>query len=643
VLAISRKFRGVRAWLLRRRAGLVLLPWLAVAINAVLAKYNQLIMQAVSDSLVGAPPFSIRNHIYQFRYDLFLGFIVVPFVLIQLLRWLGWRWVLLVSSVAAMSWQIVMSAEMATYAMANNYATFRTMVMALVWAVQHPKNQFLTLMLYDKIYAIGGMALVAMLIALVYAIPLNRKLWWSRAGLAICAISAVTGVTAATANSHGPESSIYTDVASSLMEHSDATLMKMTVPQLLAEYRADSGASEEVRANSPFAGKAQGYNVILLVMESISAEVFDPSRDSLVDMPNVRRLRESAFVSRAHFTSYPLTNRASFGIFTSIYSESAVGIAVGDRGVKLPGLIRSLDNAGYTTGYFGYIWRDEEERDDSMMDALGFDRIEDPQAKADELPAAELMFGGPVLQAAAKDHEALVLLRKSIKEWTSKKQKFAAAFFPEVGHDPWRNITKNENPSVQEMGHALAVYQDSFVGEVIDELKRDGALENTIILVTADHGQRTVQDDDGNESLISKGKVDERTMRVPMLMYVPKVLSKTVELPGPTSHIDIAPTLLSLLGVESSDHMQQGTVMWNADIAHRRLFLPMKVFGANGYYENGTFYTANQGGVYRTMKLPFTSNALPYDSDEVKKVRAVIARHSALQAAVIDHLANEKP
>ena len=639
---LRRQLRGTFAWLMRRRAGLVLLPWLAVAAMAVQGKYNQILTQAVSDSLVGAPPYALRHHVYRFRFDLFIGFVIVPLALIAVLRFVRWRWLLLASSIAAMLCQIVLSAETATYAMANSYATFRTMVMAFIWAVQHPKNQFLTLMLFDKIYAVGGIALVAMLIAMVYAVPANRKLWWSRAGLALTIVGALICAIAAPAKSHGSQSSIYQEIAESLVEHNDSELMKKSVPELLALYRKDSRLPDEP-AGSAFAGRAKDYNIIFFVMESMSAEICDLSRDSLDDMPNARRLRHNAFVSRAHFTSYPLTNRASFGIFTSLYAESAVGIAVGDRGVKLPGMIRDLDEAGYTTGYFGYIWRDEEERDDSMMDALGFDRIEDPQAKAPELPAAELMFGGPVLQAAAKDHEALVMLRQSIREWTQKKQKFAAAFFPEVGHDPWRNVTKKENPSVFELGHALAVYQDAFLAEIIDELKADGALDHTIIVVTADHGQRTTQDEDGNETLISKGKIDDRTMRVPLMIYVPQVVTKTIQLPGPTSHIDLAPTVLSLLGVPNTGKLQQGTVMWNTEIARRRLFLPMKVFGANGYYENGVFYTANQGGVYRTSKLPFTSNALPYDSDEVKQVREIVKRHSDLQAALIEHLANGKP
>lgn len=637
MLAIHRKFRGLKAWLLRRRAGLVLLPWLAVAAIALQAKYNQIVMQSVSDTLMGAPPFSIWNHIYEFRFDLIIGFILVPLIVVQFLRWLNWRWVLLGTSLGAMTWQILMSAEMATFAMANNYATFRTMVMAFIWAVKHPKNQFLTLMLYDKIYALGGMALVALLIALVYLVPMRRKIWWSRAGLAMLAASFVTCLAAAPARSHGPQSSIYKDVAESLVEHNDSELMEKSVPELLAAYREEANAP--VDDKGAYEGKARGYNVVLFVMESISAQVDDPSRDSLDDMPNLRELRKSAFVSREHFTSYPLTNRASFGIFTSLYAESAVGMAVGDRGVQLPGMVRDLNDAGYHTGYFGYVWRDEEERDDSMFDALGFEKISDPQEKADELPAAELMFGGPVLEAAAKDHLALVAMRQSIKEWTSKKEKFAAAFFPEMGHDPWRNVTKNENASVLEKGHALAVYQDAFLGEIVEELKRDGALGNTIIVVTADHGQRTIENEDGEEMLISKGKIDDRTMRVPMLIYVPKVLGKTVALQGPTSHIDVAPTLLSLLGIKTGRELEQGAAMWSSEIATRKLFLPMKVFGASGYYENGTFYSANQSGVYRSNKLAFTDSPLPYNGDEAKQVRAIVKRHSAMQAAIIDHLA----
>jgi arylsulfatase A-like enzyme len=532
-----------------------------------------------------------------------------------------------------------MSAEMATYAMANSYATFRTMLMGLTWAVRHPNNQFLTLPLFDKINVFGWIAVVALTVALVYLVPAHRKVWWSRFALVVCVVGVFAGIGSALApEEEGPLTSIHRDVAIGLLDPTGTDLMSKSVPELLEAYRQDAWMNRLQGGASQFEGKARGYNLVMIVLESTSAEVFDPSRDSLADMPNVRRLRETAFVSREHFTAYPLTNRASFAVFTSLYAESAVGLAVGDRDIKLPSMIRDLDNAGYRTGYYGFVWRDEDERDDSMLDAVGFEKIEDPLKNAPELPSAELMFGGPVMQTAAVDHKALVAMRQDVRSWTSQKKKFAAAFFPEMGHDPWRNVTKHENASVREMGHALAVYQDAFVGEVIDELQRDHALDHTIIVVTADHGQRVVANDNGDEVLISHGKLDERTMRVPLLIYVPKVLRKTVALPGPTSHIDIAPTLLSLLGVRHDSQMEQGTEMWNPEIAKRRLFLPMKVFGASGYYENGIFYSSSQGMVYRTNSFPFLSAALPYNSDEARTARELVERHSDIQSALLKHL-----
>src|SRR5262249_794816 len=162
-----------------------------------------------------------------------------------------------------------------------------------------------------------------------------RKQWWSRVALVIGAVGALACVASALApDEEGPLTSIYSDVALGLVEPTDSDLMSKSIPELLEAYREDAWVNRLQGGASQFEGKAGGYNLVMIVVESTSAEVFDPSRDSLADMPNVRRLRETAFVSREHFTAYPLTNRASFAVFTSLYAESAVGLAVGDRDIK---------------------------------------------------------------------------------------------------------------------------------------------------------------------------------------------------------------------------------------------------------------------------------------------------------------------
>ena len=70
----------------------------------------------------------------------------------------------------------------------------------------------------------------------------------------------------------------------------------------------------------------------------------------------------------------------------------------------------------------------------------------------------------------------------------------------------------------------MAVLQDAWLGQLLDELQRDGALENTIIVLTADHGMRFLDSHDGEAvPLLPNGKVQDITMRVPMLIYVPGV------------------------------------------------------------------------------------------------------------------------
>jgi arylsulfatase A-like enzyme len=104
--------------------------------------------------------------------------------------------------------------------------------------------------------------------------------------------------------------------------------------------------------------------------------------------------------------------------------------------------------------------------------------------------------------------------------------------------------------SLLQRGHALAVYQDAWLGELLDELQRDGALDNTIILFTSDHGMRwTPGDQEGQVVLVSEGRLEDIELRVPMLMYVPGVLQHATIIDSPTSHIDITPTLLDLLGI----------------------------------------------------------------------------------------------
>jgi hypothetical protein len=129
-------------------------------------------------------------------------------------------------------------------------------------------------------------------------------------------------------------------------------------------------------------------------------------------------------------------------------------------------------------------------------------------------------------------------------------------------------------------------------------------------------------------------------MRVPMLVYVPAVLEHPVTLDWPTSHLDITPTILDLLGVTAGRELEQGAAIWDPRIAKRRLFLSMDVFGATGFFDGGSYYMRNGANVvFKSSTLLFADrNVLAFGGKEAADVRYNLAKQDSLQHALLQHL-----
>ena len=95
-------------------------------------------------------------------------------------------------------------------------------------------------------------------------------------------------------------------------------------------------------------------------------------------------------------------------------------------------------------------------------------------------------------------------------------------------------------------------YLDARVGELLDALERTGRAEETIVVFTADHGEML-----GERGLWYKMSFFEGSVRVPLLVRRPGHRAGWV--PGPVSHLDLAPTLLDLAGVGEGEAPRAGT------------------------------------------------------------------------------------
>lgn len=114
----------------------------------------------------------------------------------------------------------------------------------------------------------------------------------------------------------------------------------------------------------------------------------------------------------------------------------------------------------------------------------------------------------------------------------------------------FRDLTDAEKQGITAAYYTSAAFLDRNVGKVLDALKKAGLEENTIVVLTGDHGYML-----GHHGRFEKHCCYEPAVRAPLLVRLPGVTK-----PGSTSalteFIDVAPTLLEACGVKVPDSVQ---------------------------------------------------------------------------------------
>ena len=88
-------------------------------------------------------------------------------------------------------------------------------------------------------------------------------------------------------------------------------------------------------------------------------------------------------------------------------------------------------------------------------------------------------------------------------------------------------------------------FDDSVVGRIINDIKDAGQMDNTVIVITGDHGEEFFESGYyGHNTTFSSWQA-----QVPFILYVPGL--KPHKIDRLTSHLDLAPTMLSLIGIST--------------------------------------------------------------------------------------------
>lgn len=131
----------------------------------------------------------------------------------------------------------------------------------------------------------------------------------------------------------------------------------------------------------------------------------------------------------------------------------------------------------------------------------------------------------------------------------------------------------------------LVTLLDDCVGRLIDELKRQGIYEDTLLIFTSDHGEML-----GSHRLYQKMCMYEESARVPLFMKFPSSEGLSgVRLEDPVSSVDVLPTLSDYLNLEGNPHFSGRSLMallqGDRGGQERDIFIQFDGNGARGNFQ----------------------------------------------------------
>jgi arylsulfatase A-like enzyme len=157
---------------------------------------------------------------------------------------------------------------------------------------------------------------------------------------------------------------------------------------------------------------------------------------------------------------------------------------------------------------------------------------------------AEPRFGPSV-----QDPADVALLRK----WNDRPKKQVPEKLANLASDSYDNCI---------------AYVDSEVGKLLDELERRSLLDNTLIIITSDHGEHL-----GEHGLFGHGKsLYSQELHVPLVIIPPGGLANGRVVRAPVSLRDLPATVADVLGSQSSSPFPSASLAryWNSRAADDR-------------------------------------------------------------------------
>jgi lipoteichoic acid synthase len=374
--------------------------------------------------------------------------------------------------------------------------------------------------------------------------------------------------------------------------------------------------------NPEYFGKAKGMNVIYISLESLQTFAIDYKVNGEEVTPFLNSLTKDQntlyFDNFFHQTGQGKTSDAEFMVENSLFPlpQGAVFTTKAENTYQAAPAL--LDQKGYSTAVFHGNYKSFWNRD-VMYKSLGYEKFFDA--------AHYSMRDEDVVNYGLKDKP---FFEESISLLKTMEQPFYTKFITLTNHFPYP-IEEDEatiEPLTTGDGSVdryvqTARYMDESIQQFFGDLKESGLYDNTLIVMYGDHYGISENHNKAMSQVIGKEiNAFEHTQlqRVPLFIHAPGLVGGKQHQFG--GDVDIRPTLLHLLGIDSKEYIQMGTDLLSKN--HQQI-VP---------FRSGDFvtpsYTSVDGKFYDTV----TGESL-IENQEIKNIEEMVDKKLTLSDQIV--------
>ena len=343
-------------------------------------------------------------------------------------------------------------------------------------------------------------------------------------------------------------------------------------------------------------GIAEGRNIIAVSLESLQSFVINEEMNGQVITPFLNELSQDPdtfyFSNFYHQTGLGKTSDSEFILENSLYPRNGAAVFFTHSGNKYDSLSKRLGENGYFTNVMHANNKSFWNRD-IMYDSLGIQEFYDVESYE--------IGEGDAVNWGMKD---IPFVQQSTELMLGMPQPFYSRLITLTNHypfdldeedmfiEPYDSNSKTLNKYFQSVR-----YMDEAIKTLFDDLKEKGLYDNSIIVMYGDHYGISENHNKAMGMYLDKEITpfdNAKLQSVPLFIHIPgsgegKVIDKV------SGQLDLKPTLLHLMGIETKGDFQLGTDIFSPDYEEFVIFRDGRFVTDQYAYTTDVCYDTNTG------------------------------------------------